>query len=66
VNVCENGSNGNCSQLCVHDAHKEYHCDCEDGYQLDTDYRSCVCKYFCFDTVSALNLFESVWKLVTH
>ncbi|XP_067900488.1 complement component C1q receptor-like [Heterodontus francisci] len=34
-------ANGGCAQVCVSDGERGHHCQCENGYQLGADQRSC-------------------------
>lgn len=43
IDVCAL-NNGNCTQSCIHEAHRRFRCDCYDGYELDTDHADCVSK----------------------
>ena len=42
---CQNKSSNNCEQLCVN-LPASFFCDCRDGYELNTDGRSCDGKTF--------------------
>ena len=45
VNICEDGNDGGCDHLCVHEGHKQYRCECHKGFVLSEDKFSCIREY---------------------
>lgn len=44
VNVCDSNTTV-CDHMCVHEGHRLYRCECDIGYKLAVDKKTCLSKY---------------------